>query len=64
MFVGKEGAYPIEEPFRCSTLGQAPLLGSLLALPTNVGLGWKDPRDKRYSTIGSVDLQPYLQTLG
>ena len=24
MFVGKEGAYPIEEPFRCSTLGYSP----------------------------------------
>ncbi len=24
MFVGKAGAYPIEEPFRCSTLGLAP----------------------------------------
>ncbi len=24
MFVGKAGAYPIEEPFRFSTLGQAP----------------------------------------
>ncbi len=23
MFVGKAGAYPIEEPFRCCTLGQA-----------------------------------------
>ena len=21
MFVGKAGAYPVEEPFRCSTLG-------------------------------------------
>jgi hypothetical protein len=24
MFVGKEGADPIEEPFKCSTLGYAP----------------------------------------
>jgi hypothetical protein len=26
MFVGKPGAYPIEEPFRCCTLGKAPSL--------------------------------------
>ncbi len=25
MFVGKAGAYPSEVPFRCSTLGQAPV---------------------------------------
>jgi hypothetical protein len=31
MFVGKAGAYPVEGPFRCSTL----------ALPTSNRLGWK-----------------------
>jgi len=35
MFAGKAGAYPSEAPFRYS------LLGSLLALPTNITLGWK-----------------------
>ena len=33
MFAGKEGAYPSEVPFRCSTLGYAPT--------TNIRLGWK-----------------------
>jgi hypothetical protein len=35
MSAGEAGAYPSEAPFRCSTLG------SLLALPTNIRLGWK-----------------------
>jgi hypothetical protein len=34
MFVGKTGACPIEEPFRCSTLGKAP------GLATNNRLDW------------------------
>jgi hypothetical protein len=32
MFAGKVGAYPSEG---------APLLGRILALPTNIRLGWK-----------------------
>jgi hypothetical protein len=36
MFVGTAGAYPIEEPLRCSTLG----VGSW-PLPTNIRLDWK-----------------------
>ena len=35
IFVGKAGAYPSEQPFRCSTLGSAP------ALPANIRQGWK-----------------------
>ncbi len=35
MVVGKAGAYPIEAP--CG----APLYDRFLALPTNIGLGWK-----------------------
>ncbi len=35
MFTTKGGAYPRVEPFRCSTLGQAP------GLTQNIRLGWK-----------------------
>jgi hypothetical protein len=36
MFVGKVGAYPIEETYRCSTVGSR-----LLAMLANNSLGWK-----------------------
>jgi hypothetical protein len=35
MFAGKAGTYPSDH------LSGAPLLGRLLALPTNIRLGWK-----------------------
>jgi hypothetical protein len=39
MFVGKGGAYLSEVPFRVL---QGTSEGRLLALPTNIRLGWKD----------------------
>jgi hypothetical protein len=36
MFAVTAGAYLIEAPFRCFTLGR------LLSSPPNIGLGWKD----------------------
>jgi len=39
MFDGKAKAYPIKEPFQ--NLSDAPLLGRLLALPTNNRLSWR-----------------------
>ncbi len=35
MFVGKAGVHPIEEPFKCFTLGKAP------SLAHKHRLGWK-----------------------
>jgi len=43
MFVGKTGAYPIELPFICSTLGQASGL-----TPKQLDLLEKVVRDKNY----------------
>jgi hypothetical protein len=43
MFVGKAGAYPVEEPFRCSTLG--------FALPTINKLAGRLAKDKRSSLL-------------
>ncbi len=36
VFASKIRVYPSEAPFRCSTLGEAPV-----ALPTNIILWWK-----------------------
>jgi hypothetical protein len=46
--LGKAEAYPSEAPFSC------PLEGSLLALPPNVELGWKNRDYLSLATLSSL----------
>jgi hypothetical protein len=67
LFVSKAGAYPIEAP------KVAPLEGGLLALPTNISLGWRGFSgtntlayyehfvNYRHKTFYNIGPRPYLE---